>query len=209
MDEEAKISYGFDRGIDYIPIKDKLINKIYELWEKYKHNCKKIILNRMVYTIICCIQLRCGARISESVKAFTLFVNKGIDNRVIVKISKSDGHYKDKQTGTTKQKKIRYREMMFPIKWFNDLDFWKCIVKHSNTKKLIESGRLKKRVLDYLRLNFDCNTHSLRYAFINYMLYEEKRPAEDIAKYVGHIDTRMLTRYCQQKNCNKIFDLDI
>jgi len=208
-DENAKVAVGFDRGIDYLVIKERLVKNIQMNYEKFLDSQKKITLSRLIYALIACIQLRNGSRISEAVKAFAIFIKKGIDARVVVKISKSDGHYKDKKTGEMKQKKIRYREMMFPKNWFENLDFWEMIKKKKYTKQLIESGRLKKRVLDYMAINFDCNTHSLRYAFINHMLYVEKRPPEDVAKFVGHIDTTMLTRYTQLKNCNKIFDLDI
>ena len=57
--------------------------------------------------------------------------------------------------------------------------------------------------------NFSCNTHSLRYAFINHMIYVENRPLPDIAKFVGHKNINQLVTYTQQKNCNKIFDLDV
>lgn len=207
-EENIKINTGFDRGVDYEIIKEKLINKIQYEWDKYQLNNKKVTLSRLIYILIASIQLRNGSRISEAVKAFIIFVNKGINSRVVVKISKSDGHYKNKN-GDVKQKKIRYREMMFPSDWFDNLDFWDEIKNSKITKKLIESGRLRKRVLDFMLINFNCNTHSLRYAFINHMLYVIKRPPEDIAKFVGHIDTKMLSRYVQLKNCNQIFDLDI
>ncbi len=67
---------------------------------------------------------------------------------------------------------------------------------------------LKQRVLDFLLTNFKCNTHSLRYAFINYMLYEKKVEMTLVAKFVGHVDVSMLVRYSQNKNADNIFDLD-
>jgi integrase len=205
--EENKINSGFDRGIDYESIKQKITSKIDSLYRAYRKKPKKTDFSRLVYAVISAIQLRNGSRISEAVKAFNQFIEKGISERVIVKISKSDG-IRIMKDGTKKQKKARFREMMFPNKWFNDKVF-PLIEKSEQTKQLIATNKLKKRVLDYLLHHMDCNTHSLRYAFINHMLYIVKRPAEDIAKFVGHIDTNMLTRYTQLKNCNQIFDLDL
>lgn len=207
--EENKINRGFDRGIDYADMKELLTKNIESLYKKYTidKKPKKTDFSRLVYAVISAIQLRNGSRISEAVKAFIQFIETGIDKRVIVKISKSDG-LKTMKDGTKQKKKARYREMMFPNKWFNDKIF-SLLKKSDQTRELINTGKLKKRVLDYLLNHMNCNTHSLRYAFINHMLYIVKRPAEDIAKFVGHIDTNMLTRYTQLKNCNQIFDLDL
>jgi len=207
MEEEGQINHGFDRGIDYESMKEKIINASNKYLKLYNEHQNKTDFGRLVFVVIAGIQLRNGSRISEAVKAFILFVNKGISNRVTVKISKSDG-FRVMKDGTRKQKIIRFREMMWPADWF-DSSIYKLIKDNELTYEFIESGTLKKRVLDFLRRHMDSNTHSLRYAFINYMLYVVKRPPEDIAKFVGHIDTKMLTRYTQTKNCHQIFDLDI
>lgn len=207
MEEDATIHRGFDRGIDYDTTKKKLIDAAKKYFKLYHEKQNKTDMGRLIYSVIASIQLRNGSRISEAVKAFILFVEKGIQNRVTVKISKSDG-IRVAKDGTKKRKKIRFRELMFPSDWFSD-DVYKLIKESELTSQLIESGTLKKRVLDFLQRHMDCNTHSLRYAFINYMLYVVKRPPEDIAKFVGHIDTSMLTTYCQIKNSNQIFDMNI
>ncbi|HEX4044820.1 MAG TPA: hypothetical protein VHZ76_04060 [Gammaproteobacteria bacterium] len=206
-EEEPKVAVGFDRGVDYENMRGRLTKNIKELHKSYNEDPKKITLKRIIYSIIACIQLRNGARISEAVVAFCLFIKKGAKHRVTVKISKSDG-IKVNPDGTRKQKKIRYRELMFPISWI-DYNLFELVKKSKCARKLIETGRLKKRVLDYMLINFQCNTHSLRYAFINYMIYIENKPLNDVAKFVGHINTNQLTTYTQTKNTNKIFDLDI
>jgi integrase len=209
-DEDIKISTGFDRGLDYEKIKKKLVKRTNKLWWMYKDDpTKRVLLNKLIYTIIACIQLRNGSRISEAVKAFEKFVdNNHTITRVFVKISKSDG-IKQTKTGEKKRSRPRYREMMWPKHWFDtDLDF--CdIAANPYTKELIESGKLKKRVLDYLLNNFDCNTHSLRYAFINFCLYTLKRPMSDVAKFVGHADCRQMVTYSQKKNSDQIFEIDM
>lgn len=204
--EIVEVPTGFDRNIDYSDMKDKLIKRIKELYERYDNCPKDIGMKRIIYAVIAAIQLKNGSRISEAVKAFILFVNKGINNRVIVKISKS-GAMKTMRDGTKKKTKIRAREMMWP-QWISR-DVYKIITKSNVTEKIINAGTLKKRVLDYLLINFKCNTHSLRYAFINYALYVLKRPINDVAKFVGHANVAQMVTYTQVKNCNQIFELDI
>jgi hypothetical protein len=206
MEEEAPAK-GFDRDIDYIDIKKKLIKEVKCNYDNYISNPRNVALGRLIYGIIACIQLRNGSRISEAVKSFYLFNKRGIDSRVTVKISKSDA-IKTKKDGTKKKLKPRFREIMFPDTWF-DKHIFNVIADCEETNKFLTNTRLKKRVLDYLLNNFNCNTHSLRYAFINYMLYDKKRPMNDVAKFVGHVNTNQLTTYTQLKNTNKIFDLDI
>ena len=97
--KEAEINRGFDRNIDYEPMKDKLIAH-FELLQKKFENLDKvdkmyerrrnIIIGNMIYTLISMIQLRCGSRISEACEAFVLFCKKGFDSKVTVKIAKSE-----------------------------------------------------------------------------------------------------------------------
>lgn len=217
---EYKINQGFDRGIDYIPIKNKFISKYKQLKEKYipegvicYSNLK--LARKMIYLTIAMIQLRNGSRISEAVEAFKKFYEKDdFLTYQIVKIAKSES-IKYKPDGTKFITKARYRKMMFPYKWISpickcdkDHDYYE-LYKSFRVFSKRDSKKLKKGVLDFLLNNFYCNTHSLRYAFINYCIYELKRPLPDIAKFVGHSDVTQLTRYTQLKNTDKIFELDI
>jgi len=206
IEDEIKVATGFDRGVDYDTMKAKLIKCIDKLYEKYINEEKNITVKRLVYALIATIQLRNGSRVSEAVKAFILFMKYGIEKRVVVKISKS-GAIKVMKDGKKKKTKVRTREMMWP-QWLND-GVYDILHDHKITEELIESGRLKKRVLDFLLINYECNTHSLRYAFINYALYVLKRPINDVAKFVGHTNTAQMVTYTQTKNSNQIFDLDI
>ena len=212
--ETPKVSLGFDRGIDYIPIKKKLIEKFDEcidtintldIEDSNYQRKKNMITKRIIYTLIAIVQLRNGSRIIEAVDAFTKFIeSKDLTKREIIKIAKSESKkYKD---GKSFKTKARYRKIIFPN--------WIVI----NTTLLddiydvlteIPKERLKKRVLDYLLKYFKCNTHSLRYSCINYLIYEKQRPLNDVAKFVGHINLNQLTTYTQQKNCDKLFDIDM
>lgn len=203
---EENINRGFDRGIDYEDIKNKILKKMYDVYNKYTEKNTKIGIKRLIYCVIALIQLRNGSRISEAVKSFEIFINNGKEKRVVVKISKT-GAIKIKKNGEKITTKVRTREMMWPT-WVNN-DIYNLLKNNILVKEIIKSGKLKKRVLDYMLINFKCNTHSLRYAFINYALYELKRPINDVAKFVGHANTAQMVTYTQLKNSNQIFDLDI
>jgi len=211
---EEKIHVGFDRGIDYKAIKEQLIAEIPKLQKKLdtedSDKKKKIIENQICYVMIALIQLRNGSRISEAVNAFLKFISdkQKIDEKVIVKIAKSDGKKYDMKTKKMKQHKARYRKIMFPEDYIELDIFYQMKEAKPNVLK-IELNKICQRVRDYLLLNFKCNTHSLRYAFINHLLYDQKRNLADVAKYVGHTSVSQLVTYTQSKNCDQIFDLKI
>lgn len=215
--EEQQVAKGFDRGIDFLTIKNKLI-EAYNNLENHLSDLaishikfvgkRSRLYNRLIYTIIALIQLRCGSRISEAVRAFRKFINLGkIDGKVVVKISKSESKKKKKDTGEEFTTKARYRKMIFPTDWITiDNDKLKNFKFYSEG---IEDDRMKKRVLDYLLLYFNCNTHSLRYAFINHMLFVEKKEPALIAKYVGHVNMNQIVTYTQNKQVDQLFDMEI
>ena len=204
IEEESKISHGFDRGVDYDVMKDKFINCINKLKEKIDKDNKPIDIKRLVYCTLASIQLANGSRISEAVRAFVIFLKRGIGKRVEVKISKS-GAIKVMKDGNKKKTKVRYREMQW-APWITD-DVYQIMKDNEIVEAMIEAGTLKKRTLDFLLINFECNTHSLRYAFVNHALYVWKRPISDVAKFVGHANTAQMVTYTQLKNSNQMFDL--
>jgi len=215
-EENNKIAKGFDRDIDYLTIKQKLLKNLDELCEKlqkkqtgYEIACTH---NQIAYVIVALIQLKNGSRISEACSAFRIFLkefvkNKDFNEKVVVKIAKSAGVKYNWQTKNKKISKARFRKMAFPT-WINK-KFIDIIVDSEAISILVISKRLKKRVLDYLLRYFNCNTHSLRYACINYLLNEQKLQMNIVAKFVGHTNVSQLVTYTQTKNTDKIFDLDI
>lgn len=205
-EEEGTISTGFDRGIDYEDIKDKLTKSINKNYKKYIKEPTKIKLNTLAYEVVAAIQLRNAARISEACKGFKLFLKKGIENRVIVKISKSDS-IKKLKTGELKKMPARYREIVWPS-WI-DKKVFEIIRDSEYTVLLTESLRFPKRVLDHMLNHFESNTHSLRYACANHLLYDQNRPALDVAKFMGHKNGNTILTYVQKKNVDQIYDLDI
>ena len=73
----------------------------------------------------------------------------------------------------------------------------------------IPLDKIKKRVLDHLLKYYSCNTHSLRYAYINFMIYNQKNEPSLVAKHVGHSNLNQLIRNTQNKQADKLFDVDI
>jgi integrase len=207
--EEGTIAAGFDRGVSYSEMKQKFIaaydknNKDIDALDssnpKYEANFR-MLLNRSIYLLIAMIQLCNGSRVSEACSAFGRFLSKGCDEKVVVKLAKSKCLRK-KRNGEEYVSDSRYRKMQFP-KWI--------VMKHEAAMKesFDEMNNKTRRVLNYMIRNFDCNTHSLRYAFINFMLYEQKKEMTVVAKHVGHSNTNQLVRYTQAKEADKLFDID-
>lgn len=100
--------------------------------------------------------------------------------------------------------------MMFPIKWIEKVNINKLILEIIKLNpQILNKINLKKDICKFMERYFNGNTHSLRYAFINHLLYIEKRPITDVAKFVGHSNVNQLVTYTQRKNCEQIFELDI
>lgn len=203
------VETGFDRGIDYKDIKQKLIDK-YKAQLKELDNTRlsaydrKCLLNKQLYCLVAMIQLCNGSRILEACKALKIFFKKENTNeKILVKIAKSECVKTDKN-GDEYTTKPRFRKMRFPGGWIEFIQ----TPDLTNALKKIKVKNLKQRVLDYLLKYFDCNTHSLRYAFINFMLYEKKIEMGLVSKFVGHSNTAQLVRYSQNKRADELFDID-
>jgi hypothetical protein len=217
-DDETLIKKGFDKGLDYKPTKQKFIEEYNKIVEEIKTmsddtkgyiNKRRIAMHKLIYLLISMIGLRNGARVEEAVKAFKLFIKdpKLIeqDKKVIVKIAKSQSIKYKKDSGEKYITKPRYRKVKFPKEWIT-LEFTDDLKFYTEP---IKNVLMKQRVRDYLRNKFQCNTHSLRYAFINYMLYEQNKPITAVSKFIGHSNLNMLLTYQQQKNAEQIFDIDM
>jgi hypothetical protein len=209
-----KIEKGFDRDIDYIPMKKNLINEYLIHQNIYLDKENNILAGkRIIFLLISMIQLRNGSRISEAIDAFRIFLKEGYKNKVFVKIAKSGATKYITNKNGLREKIItteRFRKIMFPISWIDTSKLDLIIPKLKESHEyLINTKNIKINIFSYLHKRFNCNTHSLRYAFINYMIYQEKRPLCDVAKFVGHKNMNQLVTYTQHKNCDQIFDLDI
>lgn len=171
---------------------------------------KKRAGNALIYLLVELIQLINGSRISEAILAFRMFVDEGFDKVVRVKISKSEStkHICDRFTGEKKTIKtpLRTRDMIpIPSNWLDPsivAETIECLkATHSKT---ISSNRLRTAILNYMLRKFNCNTHSLRYAYINYTLNSKQFGESQVALYVGHSNINQIMRYTQRKVIEKM-----
>ncbi len=134
-------------------------------------------LKSKCYDSILLIQLRNGARISEAIRAYIKYITTR-SNRVEVEVSKS--------------RKSVTRLMVIP----NNI-----VVCHDLAD--VDVKTLANRVKIYALHNYKVNTHSLRYAFITYLLEKGVSPAI-IAKITKHQTLRHILTYTQQKVAEQI-----
>ena len=134
------------------------------------------------YDIILLIQLRNGSRIGESILAFLEFLKtKKIEIEIPVE----------------KKKNRETRLMIIPSEILNT-DYSMCYELLD-----IQYNRLKDRIKHYCRNKYKFNTHSLRYAFITYLLRLGVNPAL-ISKITKHSKLDFILTYTQEKQAVEI-----
>ncbi len=209
------VEQGFDRNVDFKKM-EKALKKAYKAaiveyenldkGDRYYKSKKRKVVNRIIYIIVALVQLSNGSRISEACDGVRQFLEADdYDSKIITKIAKSETT--KKKDGKEYTTKARHRNLKFPSNWIEIPDSLKDDLNEAFGN--IDIDVLKKRVLDYLLKHHECNTHSLRYACINHLLYVKKIEPALCAKFVGHSNMAQLVRYTQKKECDKIFDLDL
>ena len=133
------------------------------------------------------IQLRNGSRISEAVRAFQMWIRTGKREQV-VRLSK---------------RKNAERLMIIPQELDNSVRE-KCIhLVDIDEKKLVQ------RVKTYAVRTHKFNTHSIRYAFITYLLTRGVETAL-VSKVIGHAKLDTLLRYVQTRKAEDLLrNLDL
>lgn len=133
------------------------------------------------YLIIALIQLRNGARVSEAIRAFKewLRTNK---SELYVRVSK--------------KRRVEDRLIVIP----EEVEHYRlqCVDLIDVDDKL-----LRERVRSTLYYYFKINTHSLRYAFITYLLKSGVNPAI-VSKMIRHSRLDTLMHYVQVKESDSI-----
>lgn len=209
--EEQKLHKGFDRGIDYDDIKKRLIKKYERLSSELdkdknlKAVTHKVLHNKMIYVLTALLQLRNGCRCIEACASMKVFFKKNnLDEKIIVKIAKSECVKFKKETGEKYVTPRRNREIIFPKTWvkFELTDAFRVYLSMMTLKQM------KQRILQFLLREFDINTHSLRYSYINHLLYKRKVEMSLVSKIVGHKNVNQLVTYTSNKNAGKILDFD-
>ncbi|MEM4562488.1 MAG: tyrosine-type recombinase/integrase [Thermofilum sp.] len=132
------------------------------------------------YAFILLIQLRNGSRVSEAVKAFKEYLLTG---------------KREVEVPLSKKKKPEKRLMVIP-----DVEF-----DRSSAADLlgVDDELLVWRVKKYAEKKLRVNTHSLRYAFITYLLRQGVNPAV-VAKITGHSKLDFILHYTQAKEAERI-----
>jgi site-specific recombinase XerD len=128
------------------------------------------------YDAILLIQLRNGSRVSEAVRAFLQFLRaKSLEVEVEV----------------SKKRKREKRLMVIPSELLS-------VVSPCFDLRDAEERKLVDRVKNYCRYTYGFNTHSLRYAFITYLLRMGVSPSI-VAKITRHSRLEYIQRYTQEK----------
>jgi integrase len=133
------------------------------------------------YMIIALIQLRNGARISEAVRSFKKWLLTG-NQEFHIDVSKKKKP--EARLIIIPGEIMEYRSECFDLLALGDRD-------------------LRERVRWALRYYLKLNTHSLRYAYITYLLREGVNPAI-ISKLIRHSRIDTLLRYVQVKESERI-----
>ncbi len=179
----------FDRNVDYVKIREEFLETIYNIINYEK--IEKYI--RIVYLVICLIQLRNGSRISEAIKCFRLLKNDNITNKLKVPLSK-------------RKKDNVKRSFILPK--FLDVNIVELSLIIADTKIFNDDihnvgSRIRKYLLTY---HNRINTHSLRYAYVNYLLSDKNLNINNVAKIIGHTTVKHIVRYTQNKKAEEILD---
>ena len=151
--------YSFDKKLDYETIKQEIDNKLSQLFSDLENDYNEHKVKALSNCTIALIQLTNGSRISEAIKTTAFFVKNPSKNSTHIKISKR----KDKVT----------RVMKLPIN-INPkiLSLISVVFKQYDIEDEKDLAKLSSKVRTYLYDNFNkINTHSLRYALINYLFY--------------------------------------
>ena len=137
------------------------------------------------YDAVLLLQLRNGARISEAIRGFLAYLR-----------GEAKYHPRSRklvvQVQVSKKKKPEERLIVIPEE-LKDMDLSEC-------KALMGEDplRLKRRIEQYARDKYGFNTHSLRYAFITYLLIRGVNPSI-VAKITRHSRLDFILRYTQEK----------
>jgi len=165
----------WDYGVDY----EKAYKELVRLVQTEKDGYTKC------YAAISLIALRNGSRIGEAIEAFKEFLNTS-KVKIYVKVEK-------------RKKKEDYRLMVIPKELVEE-DFSMCRDLLNKSK-----DHIRANVNKYLHRRLGINAHSLRYAFITYMLRKGVSPSI-IAAITGHKNLNMILKYTEKKEAEKALE---
>jgi integrase len=133
------------------------------------------------YFVIALIQLRNGSRISEAIRAFKEWIVTN-NTELYIRVSK--------------KKKHEDRLMIIP----SEVQQYRLLCADLLD---VEDKALRERVRATLHYYLKLNTHSLRYAFITYLLKNNVNVAV-VSKLIKHSKLDTLLHYVQVKEAEKV-----
>jgi integrase len=169
----------WDKGLDY----EEAYSRILRTLSKNKKHTR-------CYDAVLLLQLRNGARVSEALRGFLAYVRGE---------AKFHPHHRKLVVTVQVSKKKRPEERLIVIpEELKEMDLSDC-------KALLKEDplKLKRRIEQYARDKYGFNTHSLRYAFITYMLLRGVNPSI-VAKITRHSRLDFILRYTQEKRAEDV-----
>ena len=173
----------FDKGVDYSHAHKKFSEDITSLLNQDYLNVHEI--KRLAYLVIALTQLQNGSRISETINAIKQFINDFNMKVAIITIAKRKDGFR--------------RKILLPEQISKEiLERIKPEIKNDTIEEL------SKKIRMFLTRHYGWNTHSLRYALINYLAIEKKVPVNLVSKLVGHKNMNQLLTYTQNKHVDEL-----
>ena len=173
----------FDKGVNYTDAYTKFSDDIIKLINQAYLNQHE--LKRLAYLAISLIQLQNGSRISETIEATKQFISDYECKVAVIIIAKRKDGFR---------RKILLPELITK----EILERIKPEIKGDTIEEL------SKKIRMFLTRHYGWNTHSLRYALINYLAIEKKVPINLVSKLVGHKNMNQLLTYTQNKHVDEL-----
>jgi len=165
----------WDKGLDFKETLKKLLE--YKRWVRSSPNIGKLKRISLRNVNILLLALLNGLRISEAIECYYRWLEDPNVKEVMVKVAKS--------------KREKYRLCIT-----EGLDS----VDYKLTRQLERPKPSTLQAWSIIRFGF--NTHSLRYAFINYMLQQGYDPAT-VSRIIAHSRLDTLLSYIQEKRARE------
>jgi site-specific recombinase XerD len=165
----------WDKGLDFKQVLGKLLS--FKKWVRDSPRLTGLRRISLRNVNILLLALLNGLRISEAVECYYKWLEDPTQEIINVRVAKS------------KQEKYR----LCITKGLDSID-------HKYTKHLEKPK--PNAIQSWALIRFGFNTHSLRYAFINYMLQQGYDPAT-VSKIIAHSKLETLLSYIQEKRAKE------
>jgi len=173
LGEDTCVRHGWDSCVDYKKAYAEILGHLYKTGSPYD--------------VVLLVQLRNGSRIGEAIEAVSEFCKAG--GKAITVRVKVEKHKGNDTRLMVLPEELRDRQG-------RDYLAQACL-------RLAKVKNPKDSMRDYCRRTYGFNTHSLRYAFITYMLSKGVSPSF-IAKITGHKNLSYILHYTEMKTAEDL-----